>query len=54
MKILYRIFVCPHCGYEFTIHNFWIWLLRPHLFDKWRYNRCPDCKTWRWMKGFEK
>lgn len=43
-------FICTHCGHEFTIHNFLIWLFRPHLFDKWRYNKCPECYAWRWMK----
>jgi transcription elongation factor Elf1 len=43
-------FECPNCGHIFTINSFWKWLLRPHLFDIWRFIKCPFCGEWHWMK----
>lgn len=47
-------FQCPHCLADFEVHSFWKWLLCPHLFDIWRYVRCPVCGKRLWMKRVKK
>ena len=42
-------FTCPKCGHTFTL-TFWKWLMAPHLLDKWRYVKCPECGRRCWMK----
>ena len=43
-------FCCPVCGCNFTYRSIWAWLSRPHFFDIWRYNKCPECGVSNWMK----
>ena len=43
-------FICPYCGHHFEIENFWVWLFKPHLFDEWRFLKCPLCEIKLWMK----
>lgn len=47
-------FICPWCGYEIEFKSFWEWLLRPHLFDIWRYVECPKCKLKGWARRIKK
>lgn len=42
-------FTCPNCGKSFRT-TFWKWLSCPHLFDIWRYIKCPGCGKRSWMK----
>ena len=43
-------FVCPRCGEIFEITSIWRWLAAPHIFDIWRYVKCPECEQRSWMK----
>ena len=43
-------FQCPRCTCDFEVWNFWKWLVCPHLFDIWRYVKCPLCRKRSWMK----
>ena len=43
-------FTCPKCGHHFEVSSFWDWLAAPHVFDKFRYVKCPKCKEKCWMK----
>ena len=43
-------FICPKCGHPIKIYSFWKWLFMPHLFDTWRYIKCPVCSERSWMK----
>ena len=43
-------FICPKCEHPIKIYSFWKWLFMPHLFDTWRYIRCPVCCERSWMK----
>ena len=47
-------FQCPHCLADFEVSNFWMWLHCPHLFDIWRYVKCPVCGKRSWMKRVKK
>lgn len=43
-------FQCPHCKKMFEEDRFWRWLLYPHMFDKYRYIKCPWCGKRSWMR----
>ena len=43
-------FTCPKCDHTFMVAPFWRWLVQPHLFDIWRYVKCPICCEKSWMK----
>lgn len=43
-------FVCPNCGQEFEITDFWKWVMCPKFFDIWRLVKCDKCGTKSWMK----
>lgn len=43
-------FICPKCDHPIKIYSFWKWLFMPHLFDTWRYIKCPVCSERSWMK----
>lgn len=47
-------FTCPKCGHNFEVTAFWDWLAAPHLFDEFRYVKCPNCKEKRWMRRIKK
>lgn len=49
-----RAFVCPNCNSGLVFMSFWKWLFRPHLFDIWRYIKCPNCGKRSWIKRREK
>lgn len=46
-------FICPKCEHPIKIYSFWKWLFMPHLFDTWRYVKCPVCCERSWMKSIE-
>ena len=43
-------FICPSCGYFIKYNSFWAWVSRPHMFDEWRFIKCPKCKKRSWMR----
>lgn len=42
-------FQCSHCLADIEL-EFLEWLFCPHLFDIWRYVKCPICGKKSWMK----
>lgn len=44
-----RIFECPKCRQIYEV-SFWKWLWAMHLFDIWRYMRCPNCNKFGWAR----
>lgn len=47
MKFI-RKYECPHCGNIYSV-GFWKWLCAPHLFDIWRWMKCPACGKRDWV-----
>lgn len=45
-----KIYICPKCGHKFEVTSFWKWLAAPHLFDIWRWFKCPSCGKSSWIK----
>lgn len=43
-------FICPKCGHYFEVTNLIEWINATHLFDIWRYIKCPNCDKKSWMK----
>lgn len=41
---------CPICGHSFNFKLFLTWLMAPHLFDRYRFWKCPKCGVRTWMK----
>lgn len=41
---------CPNCGHEFRFMSFLAWIIAPHLFDKYRFWKCPKCGVRTWMR----
>ena len=44
-----RKYMCPECGHQHYM-NFWKWLCAPHMFDIWRWVKCPMCGRRNWVK----
>ncbi len=45
-----KYYNCPKCAGTHMVTNFWRWLLAPKLFDIWRWNKCPWCGKYSWMR----
>lgn len=45
-----RAFVCPNCGHKIIFYSVVKWIAQLHLFDIWRYIKCPNCGKRSWMK----
>ena len=41
---------CLFCGHEFRFMSFFAWFIAPHLFDKYRFWKCPKCGVRTWKK----
>ena len=49
-----RHFKCPDCGMYFT-QSLWKWTWGMKIdFVRYRYVRCPYCKTYNWLKAIKK
>jgi hypothetical protein len=44
-----RNYKCPKCEHAYSV-GFWKWLCAPHMFDIWRWMKCPACGKRSWIK----